>query len=379
MILTRILGPDGRGQLAVAMAFGAIGVRFANFGLHASNTYSVSKERTLLPVLLGNSLLVSFVLVGVLALLLAVAFAMWPEIAPLKGSLLFLGVSWIPVGLAYMLLQNLLLGMQEVSLYNKIELCGRLAGIALAFLLILLNAVSAVTIFSASLLVVCCSLLWAFWRLYLRCKEIPYPSISLLRENVHCSFQFYLASFFSSIIIRIDLLMVQYILGAEQTGLYSIASSVAELSYMLPAVVGSLLFPKLAALTDDQEKWQIAQKVALNLGLFMLPLLLLLALLARPLMGLLFGEAFLGAAPPLVWLTPGILFLSIGTIFQNYLGSTGNPGLMIYGPLLAAVFNVVANFYWIHRYGILGAAYASTLAYAITAVVSWRICTRNLQ
>jgi O-antigen/teichoic acid export membrane protein len=149
------------------------------------------------------------------------------------------------------------------------------------------------------------------------------------------------------------------------------------LSYMLPAVVGSLLFPRLAALTDDEEKWQITQKVALNLALFMIPLLSLLAVLAKPLMTLVFGEPFLGAAAPLVWLTPGILFLSIGTIFQNHLGATGNSGRTIYGPLLAAVLNVVANFYWIKRYGILGAAYASTFAYAASAVVSWNLSRRR--
>src|SRR5512146_470930 len=46
--VARSLGPSGRGIYATMVAIGALGVQFANLGLHVSNTYYVAKNRTLL-------------------------------------------------------------------------------------------------------------------------------------------------------------------------------------------------------------------------------------------------------------------------------------------------------------------------------------------
>src|SRR2546425_4234420 len=46
VVIARELGPTGRGLYVVAATLGAIGAQFVNFGLHASNTYFVAKDRT---------------------------------------------------------------------------------------------------------------------------------------------------------------------------------------------------------------------------------------------------------------------------------------------------------------------------------------------
>src|SRR5207248_10742366 len=102
VIISRTLGPSGRGLFAVAAAIGAIGIQFGNLGLHASNTYYVAKDRELLPVLIGNTLVVSFGIGGIGAVLGWILAAMWPTIAPVHGTLLAMAVAWILFGLAYM-------------------------------------------------------------------------------------------------------------------------------------------------------------------------------------------------------------------------------------------------------------------------------------
>src|SRR6266550_9140590 len=56
--VARSLGPQGRGFYAVAMAMGLTGVQLGNLGLHASNTYYVAQNRSLLPTLVGDSFLI---------------------------------------------------------------------------------------------------------------------------------------------------------------------------------------------------------------------------------------------------------------------------------------------------------------------------------
>src|SRR5438552_7100507 len=77
VIVSRTLGPSGRGLFAVAAAVSAIGIQFGNLGLHASNTYYVAKDRELLPVLIGNTLVVSFGIGGTAALFGWILAAIW--------------------------------------------------------------------------------------------------------------------------------------------------------------------------------------------------------------------------------------------------------------------------------------------------------------
>jgi O-antigen/teichoic acid export membrane protein len=82
VVIARVLGPTGRGFYAVATTIGAIGVQFSNFGLHASNTYYVAKDRALLPALIGNTLvaiLAACVVTALSGIALAARFGFGPD------------------------------------------------------------------------------------------------------------------------------------------------------------------------------------------------------------------------------------------------------------------------------------------------------------
>ena len=83
VIIARILGPEGRGAYAAAMAVVGIGVQFGNLGLHASNTYYVSHDRTLLSQLVSNTLVISLGLGGLGVSIAWLVFFIWSSSAPL--------------------------------------------------------------------------------------------------------------------------------------------------------------------------------------------------------------------------------------------------------------------------------------------------------
>ena len=114
VIVARVLGPEGRGAYAVAVAIGAIGVQFCNLGLHASNTYTVAKKPELLSTLVVNSAVVGIGLGGVVAAAVGLVFSLHPTLAPLHGLLLWLSLCWLPFGLCYLLFQNLLLDILPI-------------------------------------------------------------------------------------------------------------------------------------------------------------------------------------------------------------------------------------------------------------------------
>ena len=370
VIVARILGPDGRGLYAAAAVVGSIGVQFGNLGLHASNTYYASKDRASLPKLVGNTLLVSFAFGGLCAALAWVIFLLFPTLAPLKGILLVLALTWVPFGLAYMLMQNLLLAVQEVRTYNKIELLSKILGLGLICLIIIFGAVTVETIFSTGLIVLAIGGIWVLFRLSSYLDRPPILSLPLFKENIRYGLKAYLAAFFAFIVLKVDLLMVKYILGNEQTGYYSIAVTMADMIYMLPMVIGTILFPKLCAMSDCTEKWMNARKVLYVTSIVMVILVSFAALVAGPVVQLLFGKAFAPAVPAFVWLMPGIAMLSINSIYMNYFASTGMPLFTVYSPGIASIINIMLNIKLIPLLGIIGAAISSTFCYGGMLIAS---------
>ena len=380
VIVARILGPDGRGLYAAAAVVGSIGVQFGNLGLHGANTYYASLDRRSLPELVGNTLLVSFAFGGLCAALAWVIFLLFPTLAPLKGILLVLALTWVPFGLAYMLMQNLLLAVQEIRTYNKIELLSKILGLGLICLIIILGAVTVETIFSTGLIVLAIGGIWVLFRLRPYLDRPPILSLPLFKENIRYGLKAYLAAFFGFMVLKVDLLMVKYILGEEQTGYYSIAVSMADMIYMLPMVIGTILFPKLCAMSDRNEKWINARKVFCVTGIVMVILVNFAALVAGPVVQFLFGAAFLPAVPAFVWLMPAIFALSVNTILMIYFASIGMPPITVYSPMIAVALNIILNINIIPLYGIVGAAISSIVSYTLmlcTSLVYISLVQRN--
>lgn len=372
VIVARTLGPAGRGLYAVAATVGAIGVQFGNLGLHASNTYYVARNRQLLPTLLGNSLIVSLVLGSFGAIITWLIFTMFPKIAPVHGLLLILALLWIPLGLAYLLLQNLLLGIQKVRAYNTVELVNKIISVILIGGLIITKLVSVETVFSTGLIALIVGCIWIMWQLTKEIDQPFTPSLSLFKENIRYGIKAYLAAFFAFMVLRVDLLMVKYILGPEQVGYYSIAVSMADLIYMLPVVVGTILFPRLSVLIEPVEKWKLTQKTISAITIIMIVLAISASLLATPMVRLLFGQEFLPAVPAFILLMPAIVFLSVNTICMNFFAAINMPMIVIYSPVLAFTINIILNWIMLPWVGLSGASISSIISYGVMMVLSLR-------
>jgi O-antigen/teichoic acid export membrane protein len=370
VLIARSLGPEGRGLQATVAAITALGVQFGNLGLHSSNTYYVAKDKRLLPVLVGNSVLASFGLGSIACLAVGAVAAVRPGISPLAPTLLALALAGVPIGLGYLLLQNLLLGIGEVRAYNTIELATKVVMVGVLAVLIATRSVSVEAVAIVGLAVSLASGLWAFAKLRTHLAGKIAVSLRVLRQHLSYGMKAYLAALFAYTVLRADILMCKYLLGAEPTGQYSIAASMADLVYMLPVVAGTIIFPRLSATADAVERWMKAKRAAKWVGVVLVGLALPAGVLAGPAVRLLYGEAFLPAVPAFLWLLPGIVALGVNTILMNYFASEGMPAVVVWSPALASLVNIGLNLWLLPTLGIVGASLASTVAYGMMLCIS---------
>jgi O-antigen/teichoic acid export membrane protein len=362
VIVARVLGPEGRGLFAVAIAVGALGIQATNLGLHASNTYAAAREPLRVPALLGNSIVATVLLGGVAALGVAVFCTAWPTLAPVNGTLFALALATVPLGLFYLLLQGLLLGIHAIGPYNRIEIATRILGLLLVAGVVLLGRITVVALFIPVVVATAVGGALAFRRLVAGMAGPLTTSRQLFYENLRYGSRAYLSALFSFLVLRSDLFLVKHLIGAASAGQYSIAATLGETLMVVPVVTGALLFPRLAA-ADPATRWPLARRAIGAVAVVMMLVTLIAFVVTVPVIRLLFGPEFLPAVPAFRWLLPGIFLISVNTIFMNFFAAQGMPWFTVISPGIASLTNITINLWAIPVFGIVGAAVASSAVY----------------
>ncbi len=169
--------------------------------------------------------------------------------------------------------------------------------------------------------------------------------------------------------LRLDLALVAVWHGAAVVGVYSVAVLVGELLWLLSGALQPVLVHTASAVDDPAGRDRItARAVRLALGATALAGTVLW-LLAPWLMALLFGPEFEGAADALRALIPGLVIYAAGAVLASDFIGRGRPAWNTRASAATVVANVTAGLLLIPAHGAVGAAWASTIAYAVGAVV----------
>jgi len=363
ILIARLLGPEGRGQYAVAIAVAAIGAQLLSLGLQSANTYFVARDPKLLDRLTSNSLLIGGL--GLVVGLAAVgAFALIPSAQPVDLGLLTLAIATIPPTLLVLNLRHLLLGVHEVRAYNMIDVIAGVAGAVATVTLALTAAATPASLLAVAAGVALVGVFISARGLRPHVQELPQPSVELLRRCGAFGLRVWLATGFGLLVLKSDLLVIQFELGSAESGLYSIASSIADMLWILPSVIGAILFPRLSALADSAARWRLTlQTTAGTLAVF-IPMLALTALLAPIGIRIMFGAEFESAAGSLRILCAAILFYGTTAVFSQFLAARGFPWVVVGVWIAGFVLNLILNLLLIPTMGIEGAALSSLIAYS---------------
>jgi len=96
---------------------------------------------------------------------------------------------------------------------------------------------------------------------------------------------------------------------------------------------------------------------------------LFLAILAQPLIKILFGVNFSPSVLPLLILLPGIIAFGIGGVLAADLSGRGRPEFAFYSSFACLIVNIILNIIFIPKWGIGGAALASSISYWIDTLI----------
>jgi O-antigen/teichoic acid export membrane protein len=170
------------------------------------------------------------------------------------------------------------------------------------------------------------------------------------------------------LLLRLDQFFLEANLDTAAVGLYAAAVWGAELLWLVPEALNPLLVHSSADDRDTGRDLTAARAVRLGLGLTALAAIPL-AVGAGPLLGLLRDGAYLPAVTPLQVLLPGVIAFAPGAVLAGDFIGRGRPHWNTQASVVTVAANVTLCLLWIPRFGILGAAWASTVAYALGSVI----------
>ena len=173
----------------------------------------------------------------------------------------------------------------------------------------------------------------------------------------------------------VDNVFVGKLLGSSALGVYVIAYTISSIPQsIISKVISGVLFPIVAALNrNDDERLGPAIGRVLNVSTSVLALIMVpMAVLAPELVRTFYGPKWVDAIVPLqILLLPGLfrgLLQNIGPIMLGL----DRPDLEARSKIAEAILFVVALWFLVPKYGIVGAACASALAYFLAVVVRYR-------
>ncbi|TEU22664.1 MAG: hypothetical protein E3J21_00015 [Anaerolineales bacterium] len=370
MITARVLGPSGKGTVALAVLVPTFASLFLRFGIDIANVYFLGSRKHNLQAILGNSLMVVTAtnLVAVPLYIISIPLISNTIAAGVKPSLLLLAGLLLPLNVLGGHLSPIFLGLQRVKKYNFITLWGKVTALLFIVVLVVVLSLDVVGTICASILASALVVSWALKELSKDVSVRPILNPGLLKESVSLGFRGYLGNVVQFFNYRLDTFVVNYFIGVANVGLYSIAVTGAELLWYIPQAVATILFPRTAAIGAEEAKL-FTPKVCRNTFLFTLMAALGLSVVGKPLILFIYGEAYAPSVMPLWLLMPGVVALSISKVLTSDLAGRGLLQYGAYSSAISLVATVVCDLLLIPRWGIAGAAVASSISYCITTFV----------
>lgn len=377
--IARIYGPVGSGVYAVSLLLPMMLANFLSLGLSPANIYYIAAKKFALRSILNTTALMSLALslVGVLAGAAIIVFAGDTWFPKVDVQILWAALFIMPSSLISTLCFSVLLGLQSFRTYNLIVLIQPTLTILGILTLHFLGNEDLAKIFHIMCLgyalVIITSLIIIYPRYKKKDRTTP-SSGPYIKSALGYGSKAHLGNILAFINFKLDIFLVSFFLEPAMAGIYVVAVQLAERLWVLSQGVSTVILPRLSQLSDDKMTGQYISALATRLVLWITLLgSLVMAAIGYPAIYYIFGPEFESAFYPLVVLLPGVVLLASGRIMANSVAALGRPDVNMWLSFLVLIINISLNIILIPRYGITGAAIATSLAYTANYLIRFFI------
>lgn len=369
-LIAHLLGANGAGVYSIALLLPTVLSQMLNLGLVSANVYFIASRRFELQQVWSSSrdlvLFMAFIgtLLGAGAILLA-GETLFPGA---DKALLLLALGIFPTGLLNGLVAGIYQARQDFRLYNILILIEPIVTLVLLLPLWLADSFTLIWVLAATLAGYGCTLLVGLFSLSrsTRLWQTSHDRWAYLRPALQYGILAHLSNLVTFLNYRLDIYLVNLLLGPAATGIYTIAVRLAEQVWIVSQAVSTVIFPRLSALHDQVSDRDLLTVTIARATLWIsFAASLVLLLIAKPFTMMVFGPEFERMPYVLSFLLPGIALLACSRVLANDLAARGKVILNFLFALGVLIVNIGATLALIPLWGLAGAAVATSFAYGM--------------
>ncbi len=368
IFVTRSLGPEGRGLYALIIFLISLGLQIGNLGIQSTNTYLLSRDKSLKENLVINSFFASASLGSMVIIFLYLIQSLQIYSFGLEGLVFLITLLSIPFALGYQFFLNILLGEKRIKEFNFFELGNKIFSAIVIVIFFIFISKEPIPISSAIFISYFVPSIVIF--LFLKQFNFKKSNLKLLLDNLNYGLKGYGSAFLNFFQQRISILLMQSKFGLESLGYYSVALILFDFAYLFPSVIGNIAFPYLSEKENEKSRKIMFLRLLLFTGLISFLSVMILYVFGDDLLKLLFGQDFIKSFQYLKVLLPGLFFASLISINMNYLASCGMPKIVVISPIAGLASLLIFYFALIDHLGPLTPGAATSFSLGVIFIIS---------
>ena len=365
-IVARHFGPDLFGKFSYGVSFATIGFTIVSLGLPSIVVREILYKPESTNTILGTAATMHFIS-GVIIFLFTSGLVVWirPDDNLIKVIVVILSSA------AMFKFSDIVLYWFESKVESKyIVLIQNIVFIAFSIIKIsmIYFGISIIAFAWITLLESGVTALFLFVMMMYRGYNFGDLSISTARAKtlLQDSLPFMLSGISITIYMKMDQIMLGYLVNDKAVGLYSAGSRISEVWYFIPTTIAISVLPLLieARQKSEEEYYANLQIIFDLLALVGLIMGLVITVFAESIIKTLYGISYLESAAVLSITIWASLFVSLGVASSNWFIIENRPILALQRTTGAAVVNIILNLLLIPKLGLKGAAFALLLSQA---------------
>jgi len=194
-----------------------------------------------------------------------------------------------------------------------------------------------------------------------------------IKEIMKYGFWVQMSAFVQLFNYRLSYYLVDWFLGRELLGIYTLAVQLAESFWILPRSVAIVQFAHISNLKDESEgvalSYKLMQLVMIVIAVCSVPVFFI----PEHWLTFVFGYGYEGIKSVLVLIVPAIIVFSGSIIISHYFSGTGRVWFNTITGAVGLAFTVATGFWLVPIYGLAGAAYSANISYMAMLIISFLI------
>jgi O-antigen/teichoic acid export membrane protein len=182
---------------------------------------------------------------------------------------------------------------------------------------------------------------------------------------------------------KIDIFFIGYFISAHAVGIYTPAVILSNLLWIVPQATTYLLFPVLNKLKTEENREEfisVSERVYKYMIYLNLPALCFIVIFSKDILSFLYGNEFSEGSLVLIILSISMFLQIFYRVAYHILVINKKTRLVMIFNIVTMLFNLIANYFMIPVYGIMGAAFAtlgSSILMGIMGIIAANIIQRK--